>query len=162
MSLTLTETLWFLPFLLPLCLHVAWTDVTEMKIRNRTVLLMVGVFAVTGLFALPAEEYLWRYSHLFVLLLVGMLANAAGGIGAGDVKFISAASLFVPKADWMQILAVFTVVLVIVFLAHRAARASALARRTAHWESWSREGDFPLGLALGPSLLVYLALPLFG
>ena len=53
MALTLTTALWFLPFVLPICIYVAWSDMKYMKIPNTSVLALVGVFAVVGLLALP-------------------------------------------------------------------------------------------------------------
>ncbi len=41
--------LWFLPFVLPIALWVAWSDMKFMKIPNKAVLALVAVFAVVGL-----------------------------------------------------------------------------------------------------------------
>ena len=88
---------WFLPFVLPICLWVAYTDLSAMKIRNTAVMTLAGVYVVVGLAAvffdaLPLNTYLWQFVHLGVMLLVGIVMNMAGMIGAGDAKFVAAAA----------------------------------------------------------------------
>ena len=49
LSLTFTEALWFLPFVLPICIWVALSDLREMRIPNVAVLSLAGGFLVVGL-----------------------------------------------------------------------------------------------------------------
>jgi len=37
MAVTVSQALWFLPFILPICLFVAWSDMKFMRIPNRSV-----------------------------------------------------------------------------------------------------------------------------
>jgi len=46
-------------------------------------------------------------------------------------------------------------------VAHRlAGRVPAIRSATADWASWGEKRDFPMGLALGGTLVCYLLLPL--
>jgi prepilin peptidase CpaA len=44
------------------------------------------------------------------------------------------------------------------FLTHRLARISPLRRLAPDWASWHSGRRFPMGLALGPALALYLGL----
>ncbi|MDC0738225.1 prepilin peptidase [Cognatishimia sp. SS12] len=158
MSLSASAALWFLPFVAPICLYVAWSDMRAMKIPNHSVVALFAVFAVIGLIALPFDSYLWRYLHLAVVLVIGIALNAARLIGAGDAKFAAAAAPFVPAADLSRLAFIFAATLLAAWVTHRAAKHSALRRLVPDWESWQRKKDFPMGLALGGTLLIYLAL----
>ena len=56
LQITSAEALWFLPFVLPICLWVAYSDLSAMRIRNQAVMALAVVFLVIGLFALPLPE----------------------------------------------------------------------------------------------------------
>lgn len=157
-----TAALWFLPFCLPICLWVAWSDMAFMKIPNRAVLALAAVYLVIGPLALPHEVWLWNWLHLPVVLVVGFAANMMGGLGAGDAKFAAAAAPFFMLGDLAPVFYLFTAVLLAALATHRAARAVPVVRRLAPgWESWTRR-DFPMGLALGGTLLIYLGLAAVG
>ena len=158
MSLPSTAAMWFLPFVTPICLYVAYTDMKAMKITNQAVVALFVVYAVVGLVALPFESYAWRYVHLIVALFAGMALNAFGAMGAGDAKFIAAAAPFVAINDLAQLMILFAAVLLIAFCAHRLAKHSPLRKLAPDWESWHKTRDFPMGLALGPTLVAYLVL----
>jgi len=151
--------MWFLPFLLPLCLYVAYTDLAHMRITNPTVLTMVAVFVVLGIFLLPLDAYLWQLAQLAIVLAVCMILNAAGAMGAGDAKFLAAAAPFVALGDIRLVMALFAAVLLAAYAAHRIAKFTPLRRMAPGWDSWSQKGrKFPMGFALGPTLGIYLAL----
>lgn len=155
---TAAQALWFLPFVLPVCLWVAWSDMAFMKIPNTAVLALTGIFAVIGLIALPLPDYGWRWLHLVVVLVIGFLLTTAGAMGAGDAKFGAAMAPFIAAPDWRLFLVVFSITLLAAFAAHRLARAIPVLRGMApQWASWSHK-KFPMGLALAGSLLVYLGL----
>jgi prepilin peptidase CpaA len=46
-------------------------------------------------------------------------------------------------------------------IVHRVARASPLRNLAPGWASWQAKGKFPMGLALGPTLALYLGLAAF-
>lgn len=160
MSVTMTEALWFLPFIVPVCLFVAWSDMKFMRIPNNTVLLLVGVYALVGLLALPLVDYAWRWVHLIVVLLIGFVASSAGLVGAGDAKFAAAMAPFIAFGDVALVMTLFAAILLGAFVTHRTARAIPAVRRALpDWESWTRKKDFPMGLALGATLIFYFVLP---
>ena len=94
MDSTAAAAPYFLPFVVPICLWVAFSDMKLMKIPNVAVLSLVAVYLVVGLFALPLDEYLWRILNGLVVLAIGFVANLARAIGAGDAKFAAAAAPF--------------------------------------------------------------------
>ena len=84
MSIEAAHALWFLPFVLPICLYVAFTDMAQMRITNQAVVLLALVFVVLGVFLFPFSEYLWRLGTILIVLVVGIILNAVGAMGAGD------------------------------------------------------------------------------
>ena len=159
MALSAQAALWFLPFLVPLCLYVAYTDLARMRITNWTVLAMVAVFVVLGLFLFPLDEYLWQLAQLGIVLVVCMILNAVGAMGAGDAKFLAAAAPYVALGDVRLLMALFAAVLLAAYAAHRIAKFTGLHKLAPTWDSWSQEAKkFPMGFALGPALALYLAL----
>ena len=158
MQITALSALWFLPFVLPVCAWVMWSDLSAMRIPNTAVLMLAGIFVVVGLVALPLADYPWRLVHLAVVLAAGFLANAAGLVGAGDAKFAAAAAPFVALGDLVLICLIFAATLLAAFASHRIAKHSRLRQMAPHWKSWSRGKKFPMGLALGGALSIYLVL----
>ncbi|MEM8655231.1 MAG: prepilin peptidase [Pseudomonadota bacterium] len=159
MALSATVALWFLPLLVPLCLYVAYTDLAEMRITNPTVLTMAAVFAVLGFFLYPFDAYLWQLAQLAIVLVVGIILNAAGAMGAGDAKFLAAAAPYVALGDIRLIMALFAAVLLAAYAVHTLAKVTPLHSYAPNWASWHQEGRrFPMGFALGPTLAIYLGL----
>lgn len=158
MAFSATAALWFLPFLVPLCLYVAFTDLRSMRIANGTVVAIAAVFVLLGPLLLPFETYLWQLSHLAVVLVAGIALNAIGVMGAGDAKFAAAAAPYIALGDIKLLFAVYAAVLLAAFAAHRIAKHTSLRDIAPHWESWDQGRKFPMGLALGPTLTVYLIL----
>jgi len=65
---------------------------------------------------------------------------------------------FIALGDLSVFLLLLGSVIIVSFVAHRLVRSSSvLIGMAPEWESWHRR-EFPLGLALGPSLLFYIAL----
>ena len=94
MSITIQSAAWFLPFVVPVCLYIMYTDMKGMRIPNHSVVALFVIFALVGLIALPFDAYLWRYSHLVAVLVAGFALNAGGAVGAGDAKWAAAAAPF--------------------------------------------------------------------
>jgi len=159
MTVTALSALWFLPFVVPICLFVAYSDVSRMKIPNTAVTAMFVVFAVVGLLALPFETYLWRYAHLVFVLVLGFALNMVGALGAGDAKFAAAAAPMIALGDLKLLFMLLAAMLLVAFATHRFVRAIPALRNLApDWKSWHVKKDFPMGLALGATVVVYLAL----
>ncbi|MCP5036605.1 MAG: hypothetical protein GY945_03280 [Rhodobacteraceae bacterium] len=161
LDLTVQAAWWFLPLVTPIAIFVAWSDMAYMKIPNKAVLALMLVFLVVGLVALPWAVYPWRLVHFVVVLVVGFLMNAVGLLGAGDAKFAAAMAPFIALPDITPFLYILAPVVLAAFITHRLVRRMAVIRaRFPDWESWERR-DFPMGLALGPSLVFYLLAGVF-
>jgi prepilin peptidase CpaA len=158
MSITVYAALWFLPFVVPLCLYAAYTDMASMRITNPTVLALAAVFVVIGPIALPFETYLWHLLAMAIALVVGIILNAAGVMGAGDAKFIAAAVPFVALGDLRLMLALLMATILAAAATHRGAKYTPIRKMVPHWTSWDQSKKFPMGLALGPTLAIYLIL----
>ncbi len=155
--------LWFLPFVIPIGIWVALSDLKRMKIPNKAVLALVGVYLVVGPFVLPLEEWGLRWVHLVVVLIITFILNMIGQMGAGDAKFLAAMAPFVALADagnFLVILAVSGLVTVLIKLL--VGMVPAIKRATADWESFNRARIFPYGLALSLALILYLVLSAIG
>ena len=157
MDISAYSALLFFPFALPICIYVAFSDMRDMRIPNQMVMLLFLVFAVVGLIALPFNEYLWRYLHLVVVLVAGIALNAGGVMGAGDAKFAAAAAPFIPLGDVRFLVILFAANLLAAVAAHRIGKYSAPKNIAPHWESWTNP-KFPMGLALGGTLALYLGM----
>ena len=156
-----TTAVWFLPFVIPITVWVSWSDMASMKIPNKAVLALLIVFAVVGLVALPSfTEYLWRWSHFAVVLVAGFILTSIGAVGAGDAKYAAAMAPFVALGDAAMFCFLLAATIIAAFVLHRMARASAIAKRFEHWESWTHRA-FPMGFALAPALMFYLLIALF-
>ncbi|MGP3698773.1 prepilin peptidase [Rhodobacter sp. NSM] len=148
--------LWFLPFAVPIALWVAWSDMKFMKIPNKAVIALTVVFLAIGPIALPLEDWLWRWLHLPVVLLVTFLMNMRRLIGAGDAKFVAAMAPFFATADLRLAMALLAASLLGAFASHRGLSfVGPFRSATADWQSWHRR-DFPMGLALSGMLILYL------
>lgn len=152
----------FLLGALPACLWAGYTDLREMRIPNRAVLLLVGVFAVVGLALLPLEgwtlsDWAWRWPQLLAVLAVGMVLNAIWLLGAGDAKLAAAAAPFVALADWQEFMLIFLASMLACWFLHRTAMVTVGRRFAPDWVSWSSGKRFPMGVVFGTALLVYLA-----
>ncbi|MEM6303185.1 MAG: prepilin peptidase [Pseudomonadota bacterium] len=158
MAIIAAHAWWFAPFVLPICLYVAYTDMARMKITNRAVMALVIVFAVIGLFLMPIQAYMWQLIAMAIVLVVGIVLNAAGVMGAGDAKFIAAAAPYIALGDLQLVIALLMAVLLLSVAVHRGVKYSPLRRLAPEWESWERGKKFPMGLPLGMTLSAYLVL----
>ena len=156
MAITSLSALWFLPFVLPICFYVAYMDMREMRITNQSVILLALVFIVLGPFLLALPEYGLRLLQLVAVLVIGIILNAAGAVGAGDAKFAAAAAPFVAIADLGTLFVIFAANLLAAFLTHRLAKHTPLRRIAPQWQSWDMGWEFPMGLSLGGTLAIYL------
>jgi prepilin peptidase CpaA len=152
--------LWLLIPALPIGLYIAFTDLKAMRIPNHAVMALVAGFAVFGLIGLPLADWGWRWLHLVVVLLAGIVLNLARALGAGDAKFAAAAAPYIAAADWQEVVLLFAALMLAAWAAHRLARAT-LSGYAPDWQSWTSGKRFPMGLALGPTLIAYLALAAF-
>lgn len=158
MSIDISTAWWFAPFVIPICLYVCWTDMARMKITNVAVIALAVVFLVLGLIALPLSAYPWRVAVMLAVLVIGFLLSAGGLLGAGDAKFAAAGVPFIDPGDYGLFIILLACVTFAAYVTHRGAMRVGLSRLAPSWESWAREAEFPMGLGLGGSLAIYLAL----
>ena len=148
----------FLPFVLPICVWVAYSDMSRMKIPNMAVLALAGVFIVLGPFMFDLTDYFWRIVGGAIILGIGFVMNQLRLIGAGDAKFAAAMAPFFAPQHLSPVLMLFSIALLLAFLGHRTARAIPAVRGLApEWESWTHK-KFPMGLALSMTLAAYMVL----
>ncbi len=160
MSLTYTEALYFAPFVIPLCLWTAWRDMKVMKITNITVLILLGVFLVMGLLALDLNAYGWRLAQVAIALVITFILTMIGAIGGGDAKFVAAAAAFVAPGDWLFVGLLFCCCMVVSTVTLRLVRRTSLTNLAPDWKCWSTGLVFPMGVALGATLALYMVLGL--
>ncbi|KJZ18268.1 A24 family peptidase [Loktanella sp. S4079] len=166
MGLSAYAAYWFLPVAIPISLYVAWNDMRIMKIPNSVNALLLCSYAILGLFALPFDQYLWQWLHAPVVLVVGVLIwGLKLGIGAGDVKFMTAASPMISADDWYFFLVLYISCLLASVFTVFLAKLSPLRKLSPDWKSLEAGEDprwyktrLPKGLALGGALSFYLLL----
>ena len=159
MAIDWTTAAWFLPFVLPIAIWVAWSDMASMKIPNKAVLAQLIVFAIIGLIALPFVDYLWRYAHFAVVLVITFVLSSLGTMGAGDAKYMAAMAPFIDRADFMPFMFLLCATVIASFVLHRMAKGSFGPKMFPDWESWTRR-EFPMGFALAPALMFYMIIAL--
>ena len=163
-----TTAAWFLPFVIPITVWVAWSDLATMKIPNKAVLALMVVFVVVGLVAVPFNEYLWRYAHFGVVIVIGFVLSAAGLMGAGDAKFGAAMAPFIPLADLGLFFFILAAATGAALILHLIIRYTSLKNLFPTWESLKPEEDrslrkkhIPYGFGLAPALMFYFLLALY-
>ena len=158
MALSAYAAGWFLLAAIPIGFYVAYSDLSRMKIPNVAVYALVASYAVLGLIVFPFDVYLWQWLHLPVILIIGIILNAAGALGAGDAKFAAAAAPYVMLADLQPMLFLFAACLLAGYATHRLAKYSPLRNMVPDWESWTAGKRFPMGYPLAMTLVFYIAL----
>jgi prepilin peptidase CpaA len=158
--LTFWQALVFAPFILAICVWVAWSDMATMKIPNKAVMALGLVWLVIGGGMVIVQMMGWRmwgwgFALAGMTMAVGFIANAAGLVGAGDAKFGAVMAPFFVGADPRLVMALMAACLLGAFTAHRLARLIGPFRATVPgWASWSNK-KFPMGLTLAGMLVFY-------
>jgi len=153
---TVRQALVLLPFVLPIAIWVAWSDMKVMKIPNKAVLAMAAVWPLVGWLAVPLNLWLWGFALMGIVLVIGFVGNAAGLFGAGDAKFAAAMAPAFTGGDLRLILALYAACSIAALVAHRLMkRVPAFRAAAPDWLSWT-SNKFPMGLALSGMVLFYL------
>jgi prepilin peptidase CpaA len=156
-ALPASAAAWLLPFVVPIAFWVAWSDLKAMRIPNNAVIALAAVFVIVGFWTLPFPVWAWAWAQLAIVLVIGFLLTLTRMVGAGDAKFAAAMALFILPEDLGFFFPMFAAVAVASLIVHRVLRRIPAVRAAAPtWASWERK-EFPMGLALGPSLVFYLA-----
>ncbi len=153
---TVREAAILLPFILPIAIWVAWSDLKFMKIPNKAVIAMALVWLCLGWLAVPLPVWLWGFAIMAIVLVAGFLGNLVGLFGAGDAKFAAAMAGVFSGGDLRLILTLYAACSIGALIVHRGMkRVPAIRRATPDWISWERK-KFPMGLALASMPVFYL------
>lgn len=161
-DLPAAAAMWLMIAALPISIYVAFSDMRTMKIPNVAVGALAAGFAVLGLFAFDFTTYLWQWLHLVVVLVIGIILNAARVLGAGDAKFAAAAAPYVLVSDLTELTWIFAGCVLAGFVTHRIVKHTPLRKLVPDWKSWHTGNRFPMGFPLGMTLVAYLALAITG
>ena len=146
------ETLWVWP-LAALLVAVIYFDLRIMRLPNLLSLLMLALFVAGVAWTLPWGALAWRVVIAGLVLVAGMAANAAGWLGGGDVKVLSALLLFIPVGALLPFAFVFCLAMIggiLLVLALR--RAGGLPG----WVGLQPSGRYPMGVSIGAAGLIFL------
>lgn len=137
---------------------IAWYDLKALRIPNWTVLGIVAVYVVTGLWGLPLDAFLWRLLYGVIMLFVGfgLYRISSGNIGGGDIKMIAALTPFIASLwDLGFVLITFAVVSIFGLMTLKLIRRFLRDRKTG-WAALDQKRFFPAGLLLGMTIMLYL------
>ena len=145
--------------MVPLMFYIMYSDLRSLRIPNWSVLAVLGIFVVTGLWSLPLETFLWRLAHGAIVLVIGFALYAlfSAKIGAGDIKLITVLVPFVAGGHALFVLLVYAVLTFAALMVHRLIRAYLRGRKTG-WIAFDQQIYFPVGLILGLTILLYLGI----
>lgn len=129
----------------PLLLFMAYEDLRHLRISNRNVFLLAGVFAVCLLF-LDWPEAGYRLAAAASVFALGLVLFAARLIAGGDVKMLAAVMLFVPAGSLQGFALSFSIGLGLSVVVLSAARAAGPAA----FSGWA--GVAGSGLPMAPSI----------
>lgn len=141
---------------------VAMNDLRELKIRNFTVVVLIGLYVVHALFmklhGLPGDLMAG-----ILLFLVGFGMWMAGGMGAGDVKLMFVIGLFTgyfALPIFAFLLFVTSVIFyLLILICGKSGRTSGLIGRLAQMK---RDGKVPYAVPLTIAALPSMLLGLYG
>jgi prepilin peptidase CpaA len=165
--------MWLLPFVLPVALYIVWNDLRTMRISNRSVMFLFGVFIVIGPIAFGLPDYFYQLVQAPVVLALGILLWGLRLMGGGDAKLLAAMAPYIVLSDFVSVLWIFVAASLGGLVTHSLFRFTPLRRIVPDWASWSaRKGDlrgglfgldmaFPKGLVLGMTLVFYLGVAAF-
>ena len=139
--------------LVPLLLAVILYDLRFMKLPNRLAILFVILFLATAPVSMPLDVMGWRIGIAIALLLVGMAANAAGLLGGGDVKILSAFALFIPRQDLLSFTYILCLCMIVGIIGLLLLRR-VLDGRGNTWRGLQKSGRYPMGISIGAAGLI--------
>jgi len=159
----------FAVFAVPLCILTFYVDMKHKRITNLTVWALFLVFVIIGFFTLPLTDFLWRFASYAIVFAYGFVLWMARQMGAGDVKFMAVAALFVHPNDIVSVLIILAASCLGSAVAIFAVYKSSLTKLAPDWASWAdknptnteavgkgRKFTIPFGTALSLTLASYL------
>ena len=145
-----------------LMLMIAWYDLKELRIPHWTILGIVAVYVVTGLWGLPTHLFAWRLLYGVIVLLVGfgLYTVSGGNIGGGDIKMMAALTPFIGGLrDLGFVLMTYALVSIVGLIVLKIVRKFLRERHTG-WKAFDQKRFFPAGLLLGLTIMLYLGVRL--
>lgn len=142
----------------PIGLATAYFDLRTMEIPNwlsggAAVVFLAFVFA-----ALPFDEALSRLLGGLLVLVACFALFAAKVMGGGDAKAAAAFAPMIAAIDGPFVLLLLSATALIGMAVVILLRRTIFADASGGWAVWSARGRFPYGVALGATLIIYLAL----
>ena len=129
----------------PLLIYAAYSDLRYMRIPDFISIALVALFTVTILIQVPLDIGA-RIAVATGIFVIGYTGFSFRLIGGGDVKFLSALALFVPRSELTVFANLFSVSLLVGVFLICVAQRSRLAN--VGWKSFSARGRFPMGLSI--------------
>ncbi len=159
----------FALFAVPLCILTFYVDMKHKRITNLTVWALFLVFVAIGFFTLPFTDFLWRFAGYAFAFAYGFVLWMARQLGAGDVKFMAVAALYIHPGDIVTVLFILAAACIGAALAILGVYKSPLTKLAPDWASWAekdptktdtvgkgRKFTIPFGTALSLTLASYL------
>ena len=142
--------------------YAMWTDATTLTIPNWVSIILVFAFIAFAIMNLDVTTALWHVGIAAIVFVVTFFFYALGWMGAGDVKFVSATSI------WMGQALILDYVLNVALLGAAAAIFLIVVRVFAdQWRGWAAQVGLiarvielaesrkvPYGLPIGAAALV--------
>jgi len=129
------------------------SDVRSLIIPNWISLALLVLFAVYAVIAPPSTSIFWHAAVALAVLGGGFVLYLFGWMGAGDIKLLTAVSLWAGPASILDFLLFTSVLGVALALLIRATQIYVLpsawsARLADHIPDWVRHGLCPYGIAI--------------
>lgn len=160
---------WLAIFAVPVAFYIAWSDAKFMRIPNTVNLVLLGVFVVVGVFVMPSwGQYFSQLLNALLVLLAGMvMVMFRLGLGAGDVKVMTAIAPYVATqgiigGDFLLALVLFFSCFLSGIFVHIGSRfVKPFRAMAADWKSWQEWRVYPFGFSAATFLIMYLVAGIF-
>lgn len=129
----------------PLLIYAAYSDLRYMRIPDFISIALVALFTVMILIQFPTD-FGARIAVASGIFAIGYAGFSLRLVGGGDVKFLSALALFVPRSELTVFANLFSFSLLVGIFMICVAQRSRLAN--VGWKSFSARGRFPMGLSI--------------
>ncbi len=140
----------------PLFVAMAWTDFTQLRIPNS--------YCIAGIVVFVAAAPFLEWNELLIRLLIGgacfvicLTLFAINWLGGGDAKMLPVVFLTIPPSVVSYYLLLFAAAMAVGLVAMSLFRRFA-SSASPRFKSTAQSREFPMGIAIGSSGLVLIAL----
>lgn len=137
----------------PFLIYAGLGDLRHLRISNRLVLCMAGVFFLTASM-LPLAEIGMRLTAAGAVFLICMVLFCWRVLAGGDVKMMAAAMLFVPSNEVVSFGWSFSVSMIAAAVAVTALQSSRPLAARLRWVVAEAPGKLPMGAAISLALVM--------